>query len=256
MKKTFFLALLAMGVFRTPVHAGDDDKYVGLGARLRPDYAGAANSRVDAIPYLRLYGDHFFGRTTQGMLEGGWRTKPFGSLVFGAQLAYEEGRRTDDSGFLREHGVENLNPSASLGVHAEGDWRLGPVPLNALLRYRHDAQAGHGEQADLRATAGLLDWRRVRAGLFTQLTWSDGDAMRRYFGVTPAQASITGLPAYAPGAGLRSADVGLVGDVDLGRHWLGLWGVTRERLLSGATNSPLTLDRVNWSAHAGAAYRF
>ena len=251
------LAVLAICLFlRTPARAGDDEKYVGLGARLRPAYGGADSERADAIPYLRLYGDHFFGRTTQGMLEGGWRTKPFGAIVLGAQLAYEEGRRTDDSGFLREHGVENLNPSASLGLHAEGDWTLGPVPLNALLRYRRDAQPSRGAQADLRATAGILDWRRFRAGLFGQLTWSDGDAMRRFFGLTPAQASSTGLPEYAPHAGLRSAQAGLVGDIDLAPHWVGLWGITRERLQGGAANSPLTLDRVNWSANAGAAYRF
>ncbi|MFI5349667.1 MAG: MipA/OmpV family protein [Elusimicrobiota bacterium] len=251
------LALLAIALLlQAPAQAGDDEKYVGLGARLRPAYDGADSERVDVIPYLRLYGDHLFGRTTQGMLEGGWRTRPFGSIVLGAQLAYEEWRRTDDSGFLREHGVENLNPSASLGLHAEGDWTLGPVPLNALLRLRQDVQLSHGAQADLRATAGILDWGRFRAGLFGQLTWSDGDAMRRYFGLSPGQASTTGLPAYAPGAGLRSADVGLVGDIDLAPHWVGLWGVTRERLQGGAANSPLTLDRTNWSAHAGAAYRF
>ena len=241
---------------QTPAQAGDDEKYVGLGARLRPAYDGADSSRGDVIPYLRLYGKHFFGRTTQGMLEGGWRTRPFGGVVFGGQLAYEEGRVTDDSGFLREHNLENLYPSASLGLHAEGDWRLGPVPLNALLRYRHDVQPGHGAQADLRATAGILDWRRIRAGLFGQLTWSDGDAMRRYFGITPEQASTSGLPAYAPGSGLRSAQFGLVGDVDLARHWIGLWGITRQQLEGYARYSPMTLDRTNWFVNAGAAYRF
>jgi outer membrane scaffolding protein for murein synthesis (MipA/OmpV family) len=242
--------------FQPPAHAGDDDKYLGVGARVRPAYEGADSSRADAIPYVRLYGRHFFGRTTQGMLEGGWRTRPFGGVVFGAQLTYEEGRVTDDSGFLREHGVENLNPSASLGLHAEGDWKLGAVPLNALLRYRQDVEAGRGAQADLRATAGILDWRRFRAGLFGQLTWGDGDAMRRYFGITPEQASITGLPAYAARSGLRSAQAGLVGDVDLAPHWIGLWGVTRQELEGSARYSPLTRDRANWFVNAGAAYRF
>jgi outer membrane protein len=248
---------LAICLFlRAPAHAGDDEKYVGIGARLRPAYDGAESERVDAIPYLRLYGEHFFGRTTQGILEGGWRTRPLGGVALGAQLAYEAGRRTNDSGFLREHNLEDLHPSASLGVHAEGDWTLGPVPLNALLRWRHDAQSGHGAQADLRGTAGVLDWRRVRAGVFGQLTWSDGAAMRRYFGITPEQAARGGLPAYAPRAGLRSAEAVLVGDVDLGRHWIGLWGITRQQLVGYAGNSPMTLDRANWFVNAGAAYRF
>lgn len=242
--------------FQDTAQAGDDEKYVGIGARLRPAYDGADSDRGDVIPYLRLYGDHFFGRTTQGMLEGGWRTRPFGGVVLGAQLAYEAGRVTDDSGFLKEHQLVTLYPSASLGLHAEGDWTLGAVPLNALLRYRHDVQARRGAQADLRMTAGILDWRRTRAGLFGQLTWSDGDAMQRYFGITPDQASATGLPSYAAGSGLRSAEIGLVGDVNLGRHWIGLWGITRQQLEGYARYSPMTLDRTNWFVNAGAAYRF
>src|SRR5258705_7830100 len=121
------VACLASQAFAQPT---DDEKYVGAGARVRPSYEGADSSRVDPIPYLRLYGEHFFARTTQGILEGGWRTQPFGGVVFGAQLAYEEGRIADESAFLSEHHLEDLDPSASLGLHAEGDWKLGPVPLN------------------------------------------------------------------------------------------------------------------------------
>ncbi len=42
---------------------------------------------------------------------------------------------TDESAFLSAHHFENLDPSVSLGLHAEGDWKLGRVPLNVLLRY-------------------------------------------------------------------------------------------------------------------------
>lgn len=236
--------------------AADDGNYIGIGARLRPAYEGADSSRGDVIPYLRLYGEHFFARTTQGMLEGGWRSQPFGGVVFGAQLAYEEGRVADDSGFLRERRFEDLDPSASLGLHAEGDWKLGQVPLNALLRYRHDIDSDNGAQADLRVTAGILDRGRLRAGLFGQLTWGDAKSTQRYFGITPQQAATTGLPAYAASSGVRSVQVGLLGDVNLARHWVGLWGITLQQLQGDARDSPLTLDKSNWYANAGVAYRF
>jgi outer membrane scaffolding protein for murein synthesis (MipA/OmpV family) len=70
--------------------ADKGDAYVGLGARVRPAYEGADSRRGEAIPYLRLYGEHLFARTTQGILEGGVRSNPAGGVVFGAQLAYEE----------------------------------------------------------------------------------------------------------------------------------------------------------------------
>ncbi len=186
----------------------------------------------------------------------GWRTRSFGGVVFGAQLAYEEGRITDDSAFLSEHHFEDLDPSASLGLHAEGDWKLGPVPLNVLLRYRHDIDFDNGVQTDLRITAGVLEWNRVRAALFGQVTWGDSRSTQRYFGVTPQQAAATGLSAFSAGAGTRSMQAGLLGDVDLARHWVGLWGITYQRLQGDAADSPLTQDRNNWYANAGVGYRF
>lgn len=258
MKKTLdvLAALVVFSATQAYAQSADDERYIGVGGRARPAYEGADSSRGDVIPYLRLYGDHFFARTTQGILEGGWRTKPFGGIVFGAQLAYEEGRITDDSAFLREHDFEDLDPSGSLGLHAEGDWKIGPMPLNALLRYRHDLDSDNGAQADLRVTAGVLDWRGIRAGLFGQLTWSDDGSMQRYFGIAPQQAAATGLPVYGAGAGMRMVEAGLIGDIDISEHWIGLWGINVRRLQGDAQDSPITLDKTNWYANAGIAYRF
>jgi outer membrane scaffolding protein for murein synthesis (MipA/OmpV family) len=249
-------ALVAALTLPALAQSTDDEKYIGVGARVRPAYDGADSNRVDAIPYLRLYGEHLFARTTQGILEGGWRTRPFGGVVFGAQLAYEEGRETDESAFLQERGFEDLDPSVSIGLHAEGDWKLGPVPFNVLLRYRHDIDSDNGAQADLRVTAGILEWGRVRAAAIAQATWGDGKSMNRYFGVTAAQAATSGLPAYDAGSGLRSTQLGLIGDLNIARHWVGLWGVHYDMLQGDAADSPLTQDRGTWYANAGVAYRF
>jgi outer membrane scaffolding protein for murein synthesis (MipA/OmpV family) len=255
-----FLSLSAAIAAALSSHAfaqtDDDEKYIGAGARVRPAYEGANSGRVDAIPYLRLYGEHFFARTTQGILEGGWRTRPFGGVVFGAQLAYEEGRISNESAFLKDHHFQDVDPGASLGLHAEGDWRFGSVPLNALLRYRSNLESDNGRQADLRVTAGILDWGGVRAGLYGQLTWGDGKSSQRYFGLTAQQSGATGLPAYNAGSGLRSTQIGLIGDVDLAKHWVGLWGVNLQQVQGDARDSPVVQERTNWYANAGAAYRF
>lgn len=234
----------------------DDVEYIGAGARLRPSYDGADTSRVDAIPYVRLYGEHFFARTTQGILEGGWRAKPFGSVSLGAQLSYEEGRDADESTFLSNHHFDDINPGVAIGLHAEVDWNLGAMPLNTLVRVRKDLDSANGAQADLRTTAGILDWKGIRAGLFGQVTWGDGKSTRRFFGITPSQSAATGLTAYDAGAGARFVQLGLLGGAAIARHWIALWGVNWQRLQGDAVDSPITQERNNWYANAGVAYRF
>ena len=239
-----------------PAQGAEEEKYIGLGTRGRPDYEGADSSRGEVIPYLRLYGDHLFARTTQGMLEGGWRTRSYGAWVFGAQVAYEDGRVTDDSAFLKDHHFENLDPGASFGVHAEGDWKIAAMPLNALIRYRQNIDSDQGAQADLRLTAGILSRWGVEAGVFGQLTWANGKSMQSYFGITPSQSAVTGLPEYSAGSGPRYVQFGVLGSVNLSEHWLLPWGASMRWLQGDAGNSPITQDRNNWYVNAGIAYRF
>lgn len=75
----------------------EQEKRVGLGAYIRPAYVGADSMRTEPIPLLRVYGEHWFARTTQGQLEGGYRIGLTSALTAGAQLSYEPGRRTKDS---------------------------------------------------------------------------------------------------------------------------------------------------------------
>lgn len=253
-----FLCVFASGL--SPVAfaqvADMGEAYVGLGGRVRPAYEGADSRRGGAIPYLRLYAEHLFARTTQGMLEGGVRSNPAGGVVFGAQLVYEEGRVTDESAFLKAHNFEDIDAGASVGVHAEADWKIGPMPLNALARFRRNADSDLGAHVDLRLTAGIFSRWGVDAGVFGQLTWSDEKATQNYFGLTPQQSSQTGLPAYSAGAGLRNVAFGILGSVDISKHWLVLWGLNARRLEGDARNSPIVQERTNWFANGGLAYRF
>ncbi|MGQ0580112.1 MAG: MipA/OmpV family protein [Betaproteobacteria bacterium] len=253
-----FLCVFASGL--SPVALGQvadiGDAYVGLGGRARPAYEGADSWRGEAIPYVRLYAEHLFVRTTQGMLEGGVRSNPVGSVVFGAQLAYEEGRVTAESAFLKAHNFEDIDAGVSVGVHAEVDWKFGPMPLNALARYRRNADSDLGAHVDLRLAAGIFSRWGVDAGVYGQLTWSDEKATQSYFGLTPQQSSQTGLPAYSAGAGLRNVTLGILGSVDIAKHWLVLWGLNARRLEGDARNSPIVQERTNLFANGGLAYRF
>jgi outer membrane scaffolding protein for murein synthesis (MipA/OmpV family) len=108
----------------------------------------------------------------------------------------------------------------------------------------------------MRLTAGVYMGGRVRAGVYGQMTWSDDKATQSYFGLTPQQSSVSGLPAYDAGAGLRFVQLGLLGETDISDRWMAIWGISAHFLQGDARDSPIVQDTTNWYANAGVVYRF
>jgi outer membrane scaffolding protein for murein synthesis (MipA/OmpV family) len=246
MKKILaFAALLPLSAFsQTP--PPDDDTLIGAAIRSRPAYDGSASQTADLIPVLHYYGKALFARTTQGILEGGARTPLASGLVFGVQLAYEEGRKTSESEFLRSRNIPELKPRVSGGAHLEWDGKLGPVPVTLLGRVRQQIDCDRGAQADLRLTAGVYASGPLQAGVFTQATWANGKSVRTYYG----------RPGFDPDGGLLFASLGALGSYDLSRRWVLVASVEGRRLQGDAARSPLVERKSNAYASAGIAYRF
>ncbi len=248
--------VLAVPFASTAQDAAPATSYVGAGLRSRPAYDGSNSQRAQAIPELRYYGTTWFARTTQGMLEGGARVDLAPGLAFGGQLAYESGRSASESAFLRDHNVADVDTGASLGVHLEWDHKIGPMPINLLGRLRQRTDSDLGAQADLRFTAGIYGEGRVQLGAFAQATWANAKSARAYYGITPAQAAATGLPAFDPGSGLLYTSLGLLGSVDIDRKWVAIGSLESRHLRGDAASSPLAERKTNYYASAGVAYRF
>jgi outer membrane scaffolding protein for murein synthesis (MipA/OmpV family) len=224
----------------------EDYTLIGAGVRTRPAYDGSNSQTTDLIPVLRYYGKPLFARTTQGILEGGVRTELTPGLAVGAQLAYEAGRKRNESDFLQNNNVPDIDWGASLGVHAEWDTKLGPAPLNVLGRIRQNLERDRGAQADLRLTAGVYGSRGVQLGIFTQATWANRQSNRAYYG----------QPGFDPDGGLLFVSLGALGSVDLGQHWVLVASLEGRRLQGDAAHSPLAERRSNHYANAGIAYKF
>lgn len=207
------------------------ESLLGAALRSRPDYDGAAATRMDVVPVVRHYGTTWFARTTQGILEAGARTELDRDFWAGVQVAYEPGRSR----------APELDAGASVGLHLEWDRRVGPLPTNFLIRARQHLDPARGGQADLRVTAGVLDWRSLRAGLFGQATWGTENAVASAYG--------------PPDAGLLFTSVGALASYDLGRRWLLVGGVELRRLMDAAASSAITEKRTVYYATAGVAYR-
>jgi outer membrane scaffolding protein for murein synthesis (MipA/OmpV family) len=233
-----------------------DYNWLGAGVRTRPAYDGSAAHETELIPSVRYFGGPWFARTTQGMLEGGARLEITRDLHLGAQLAYEVGRKSSEAPFLSSRNVPDIDPTASAGVHAEWDHRIGPMPITLLARARQLVDTDRGAQADLRFTGGIFGRGALNAALFFQGTWASAKSNQSYYGVTPEVSASTGLPAYAPGGGLVFITGGILWGLDLSRSWLIVGNLEARRLQGAAARSPLVERPASRYASASLAYRF
>ncbi len=233
-----------------------NDSLLGPGLRSRPAYDGSGDQRTELVPVLRYFGQPWFARSTQGVLEGGLRMELLPGLHGGVQLAYEPGRATSESEFLKSHGVSAVDRGASLGAHLEWDHKFGPVPITLLVRTRQHTDSGRGAQADLRLSVGAYRSGRFAAGLFTQATWADAKSTGSFYGITPQQAVATGLPAFGARGGRLFGSIGLLWSVDLSHNWIMVGSMESRRLQGDAARSPLAERRSNYYGSAGLAYRY
>ena len=225
------MRLLFIGLMLLPSLAFAQEDYTLLGAGIwsRPKFDGSRERVVEPIPVLRYYGERWFARTTQGILEGGqrWNLRP--DLEVGAQVAYESGPRDG-------------SPDASVGVQIEGDHKIGPVPLNGLVRLRQHLNTERGLEVDARATIGVYEGHGVQAGLFAQGTWASERHFESYYGVHES--------------GLLFTSIGALASYDLTQRWLLVGSAERRRLSDEAARSPIVEKPSGTYASIGVGYRF
>lgn len=67
------LSALALALIAPSVSIAElsNDALIGPGLRSRPAYDGSASQRTELVPVIRYFGERWFVRSTQGVLEGG-----------------------------------------------------------------------------------------------------------------------------------------------------------------------------------------
>jgi outer membrane scaffolding protein for murein synthesis (MipA/OmpV family) len=257
LKRLLVPLLLVPGAALAQAILPEDYTLLGAAVRTRPAYDGSLSQKTDLVPIVRYYGQPLFARTTQGILEGGLHWQLGSGLAGGFQLSYDEGRKSSESAFLREHNfTDDIDAGASLGAHLEWDGKLGPAPVGVLLRYRQGLDSDRGALADLRFNVGVYGSGGATLVVFTEATWGSSKANNTFYGVTPEQSAASGFATYEPGSGLRYVALGLIGGYDLARHWTLVASIQQRWLQGDVAQSPLADCRQNTYANAGVAYRF
>ena len=231
---------------------------VGAGVRTRAAYDGSDTQRAEIVPIVRYLDSPLFVRSTQGVLEGGLRLQLARGLHVGGHVAYEPGRQSSESAFLKGRGIADVDRGASVGIQAEWDYKIGPMPITLLARTRHHTESDYGTQVDLRLSAGVFQSRDKRLGLgvFTQTTWADSRSMGAYYGITPEQSAATGLTAYSPEGGPVFTSAGLLYSYQLTGDWLLVGNAGARFLYADARRSPLVQRSTSLFGVIGAAYSF
>lgn len=223
------LAIVLLLTLPSLAAAQEDYMFLGAGGYWRPKFEGSGERTVELIPAVRYFRGPWFARTTQGMLEGGaqWNLRP--GLDGGVQLAYESGPRDHD-------------PNASIGLNLEADSKIGPAPVNGLLRVRQQLRTDRGAQLDARGTVGVYGGHGVLAGLYAQATWATEKFFETYYDLHES--------------GLFFVAVGAIGSYDLTKRWILFGNVESRRLSDTAARSPIVERRSGVYSSLTLAYRF
>jgi outer membrane protein len=222
----------------------------GIGVAHLPSWAGAKTSRSQPIPYIDIEIPNRLSLSTEDGLQL--------DLIHGRALHggiygdYQWGRESDDLGVLRQK-IAPLSPRLTLGGYLE--WQLDKQ-IDAGADLSHDID-GAGAYLKLYG-----EWDLPTVGLLQhslQLSWQamNGAAMRRFFGISPAQASNLQVQAWQPGGGSQLATLEYDLFMPTSKHTGFALAVVYGRLLGGAGSSPLVArfgSRTQWNESLAFIY--
>ena len=224
----------------------------GLGAQVRPDYYGADKTVVAPLFDIDVArGDNLFKfEAPDDHLAIAVLDKDGLSIGPAANIA--SSRKDSDVGAP----LGKVKTTIEAGAFAQYQW-------GESVRLRAEGLKGIGGHKGLVGALGADKvWRDGDRYVFSvgpRLLVSDGRYQRAYFGVTPAAAVATGLPAYRPGGGIHGAALASGLSYQFSPR-IGAFGFARyERLLGDAARSPVVREfgsRNQYSAGVGLNYSF
>lgn len=251
------LFVLALFAGTQPAAAQDGDQpprrtRVGIGPQVTPRYPGASTAQWS--PYIdisRTRGDTPF--TFEAPDEStGVSLYEDDRLAIGPVVGLQNSRRRRDTGGALHRVGFTVEPGVSV------QYSIAPQ-----LRARLEVRQGIGGHKGLTGLAGIdyvaRDADRWLVSIGPRLTFADGRYSRAYFGITPQDATASGLAAYRPGGGVTALGAAGSGQYALGRRW-GVFGYAKyDRLTGDAATSPVTRrfgSRDQWSGGVGLSYTF
>ena len=242
----------------SPAHAQDGPQReprrtrVMLGPQLVPSHPGS--DKVSLRPFVdlsRARGDEEFEFEAPDE-SFGFPVLRTSGFAIGPALGFEGKRDADDIGAP----IHKVGFSIEAGAFVQG-W------IGDSLRVRVDGRKGlSGHRGWTGSVSADYVARDADDWLFSigpRVTLSDSKYHRAYFGITPADAAASGLPAYDPKGGVQAVGITAGYLQQLSRRW-GIATYARyDRLVGDAADSPIARDlgsRNQFSGGIALSYTF
>ena len=225
---------------------------VGLGTQFLPSYPGSGDlSLRPMFEFSRAEADKPFEFEAPDE-SFGFNLVSAGGLGIGPALNFEGSRKAEDVGAA----LDNVDATIEVGGFVQYEF-------SPNFRGRIEARRGVDGHKSWITNAGAdyvaRDGDRYLFSIGPRITWSDRNYQLAYFGVTPAEATRTGLPAYAPGAGIQAVGATASFLTQVSNKW-GIQSYARyERLVGDAARSPVVLvhgSRNQFSGGLALTYTF
>ena len=241
---------------------------IGFAPVFAPAWQGSREQALSIFPDVRLnYRDALFFSVPDGLgwnlvNRDGWKIGPLFKFRFGRNES-NGGSPFLVSGALR--GMGDVGFAGEPGAFAQVGWARNRAKLRAEVRHGFgghdgvvaDTSIAWGDRIGTPGTNGLWLY-----SVGARATFASADYTNAYFGVSPNQATATGLPAFRTGDGIVSTGLTTSLTKPLGRTGQGgaitLFG-GYDRLGNAAADSSLIVERGKrdqFSVGMSYGYRF
>jgi MipA family protein len=242
---------IGVGGVITPRFEGAEDYTLSPGGALRGRVSGVAFSTVGTALFVDLVPS-----------SGGPGTKFIAGPIAHLGLNRSSLKRIRDPQIVA---LGKIPVSVDVGGHV-GLSRTGLITsdfdnLTLDVAVSHDVTSVHDSLIVTPSISyGTPLSTKAFVGISVSATHVGRGFAERYFGVTPAQSTASGLSVYTPGAGIKDVNFGVLGNLALSgnlRRGLSLFGIgSYAKLLGDFGRSPIVRDRNQFFGGLGLAYTF
>jgi len=216
------------------------DWTVTIGAELGwgPSYVGSDRNKFGGKPVLSVRRADVPRNFTSPRDGFGFSLFDQGNFRVGPVGQVRMPRYEGDDADLR--GLGRVDFVFEAGVFAEYWWTPW---LRTRGELRHGIGGHRGLIGDVNADVVLPVTSQLTFSAGPRVTFASSAALNPYFGVTPAQSALSGLPLYSARGGLHAWGAGAQLRYDWTRQFATYAFVEYDRLVAGAAESPLVRQR-------------